>query len=219
MKARIIKTAVGIICAAGLLAAASAKADSITFDLTAGNTALNGYSGPFASVTVDLTSSTTATISFASKTVGGNIYLMGDGGTADVNVNGAYTLGATVTEANAGTGFTPTFKENMPGQVDGWGNFNLSLNNNDGFGDSADHVSFTLTKSSGTWASAGDVLTPNLDGHIAAAHIFVTTSPAYATNSALVTGYASTPDGGATIALLGLGLFGIGSLRGRFSRK
>lgn len=49
----------------------------------------------------------------------GITFLMGDGGTADLNVNGAYTLG-TVTETGL-PGFTPTFIANSPGQVDGFG--------------------------------------------------------------------------------------------------
>ena len=43
---------------------------------------------------------------------------MGDGGTADLNVNGAYALGA-VSETGL-PGFTPTFIGNSPGQVDGF---------------------------------------------------------------------------------------------------
>src|ERR1051325_7013906 len=70
---------------ASIFAAGTASADSITFDITDGN--LSGYSGPYALVTVKLTSSTTATISFTSLNDGTYLYLMGDGGSAAVNVN------------------------------------------------------------------------------------------------------------------------------------
>jgi hypothetical protein len=50
---------------------------------------------------------------------------------------------------------------------------------------------FCLTNTSGDWASAVNVLTPNADGNILAAHVFVTTSPANASNTALATGYAT----------------------------
>src|SRR3974390_1712124 len=102
-----------LIGAVVLLAAAQTKA-SFTFDLGTGNAAISGFSGPYAQVNVNLTSSTTATITFTSLTSAGNIYLFGDGGTVVVNVNGSYTLG-TVSESNAGIGFTPTWNDNTPG--------------------------------------------------------------------------------------------------------
>ena len=48
-----------------------------------------------------------------------------------------------------------------------------------------------MLNASGTWASAADVLAPNADGFDAAAHIFVTSSPANASNGAIVTGFAA----------------------------
>src|ERR1700732_1576273 len=65
------------------------KADSITFNLTDGNSAISGYPGPYGSVLVNRTSTTTATITFTSLINSGNIYLFGDGSTVDVNVNAA----------------------------------------------------------------------------------------------------------------------------------
>jgi hypothetical protein len=220
MKGTFIKTAVGIICAAGLLAANSAKADTYTFDLTVGNSAISGFAGPYAQVVVDRTSATTASVTFSSLSSAGNIYLLGDGGSVAVNVNGAFSLG-TISGANSGTGFTPgIWSDGGSGHEDGFGVFNQTVNSFDGFTHSSDTITINLTATGlNTWASAGSVLAPNADGQIAAAHIFITSSPADASNGALVTGFASTPDGGATIALLGLGLFGIGSLRSRFSKK
>ena len=68
-----------------------------------------------------------------------------------------------------------------------------------------------------------DVLTANASGNLAAAHIFVTSSPADAANGALVTGFATDGGGGGgnppssvpvpepgTIVLLGVGLAGLG---------
>jgi hypothetical protein len=170
----------------------AAHADTVSFDLTAGNSAISGFAGPYATVTVNRTSSTAATITFASLTAGGNIYLMGDGGTVGVNVNAAsWTLG-TVTGANAGSGFTPgPFSDGGAGNEDGFGSFNQTINSFDGFTHSSDTVSFSLTDTSGTWASAANVLAPNASGNEAAAHIFVTASPANASNGALATGFAS----------------------------
>src|SRR5262249_17771833 len=85
----------------------SASADTVNFDLTTGNSAISGFTGPYAHVVVDRTDSTHATITFTSLTNSGNIYLLGDGGSVGVNVNASsWTLG-TITGSNAGTGFSP----------------------------------------------------------------------------------------------------------------
>jgi len=174
-----------------------ASADFV-FDLGVGNVGLSGFSGPFAQVDVALVDSTHATITFTSLTNSGNIYLLGDGGSVGVNVNAAsFTLGPTaISGSNAGTGFTPgPWSDGGVGNEDGFGSFNQTINSFDGFTHSSDTISFELTDLSGTWASANDVLTGNSAGNLAAAHIFVTTFPANASNGAIVTGFA-TGDGG-----------------------
>ena len=174
---------------------AFALLDTTSYTIDTGNPGLACCTGPYATVQIDLTTSTTATITFTSLTNGGYIYLLGDGGTADLNVNGAYTLG-TVTESNSISGFAPSFKDNTPGQVDGFGSFTLSLNNNGGFQETATTVQFDLTLNSGTWTSAADVLTPNSQGAIAAVHSFACAQPGCSTTSgALTTGFAATSGG------------------------
>jgi hypothetical protein len=169
------------------------SADQSTITLSAPNSALSGFTGPYATVTIDLTTSTTATVTLDSLTNGGYVYLMGSQGAADLNVNGTYTLGP-VTETNSFSGFTSSFKANNPGQVSSFGMFKLSLDNNGGFTDSATKISFVLTDTSGTWASAANVLSPNSGGYDAAMHAFACATPCTVSEGAAVSGYASTPE-------------------------
>jgi VPDSG-CTERM motif len=195
------------------------QAKAFESDLSVGNSGISGFAGPYAHVSITLTSSTTATVTFTSLTNNGNIYLMGDGGSVALNVNAASFSVGPIVGTNAGTGFTPgplTFAGG--GTEDGFGGFNLTINSFDGFTHSSDTITFTLTNLSGTWASQADVVTVNGFGFDAAAHIFVTTAPANASNSALATGFAAepgvgVPDGGTTVMLLGAGLGALGMVR------
>lgn len=206
------------LAALSLLAAfSSAPAHAVfSFDLVSPNTAISPYAGPYVTVNVSLINSTTANVTFTSLTNSGNIYLMGAAGAVGVNVDAAsWTLG-TITGSNAGTGFTPgTYSDGGAGNENGFGSFNQRIDSFDGFTHSADTISFSLTNTSGTWASDAAVLAPNSGGSLAAAHILVTTSPADASNTALATGYvASVPEADTYAMLLaGLGLVGFATRR------
>ena len=196
------------------------QAKAFESDLNAGNPAIAGFAGPYGHVSIILVNSTTATVTFTGNTVAGNTYLFGAVDAVDLNVNATtFTVGP-VTGTNAGTGFTPGPLTAKIGSqnVDGLGTFNLTIDSFDGFTHSSDNVSFTLTDVSGTWATQADVVTFNASGFDAAAHIFVTTSPANASNSALATGFAgegpgTVPDGGTTVMLLGAALGALGMAR------
>jgi hypothetical protein len=213
-----IKYIAAVLIAIAGLGLQQAKADFI-FQLTVGNSGLSGFPGPYATVDVHLVDSTHATISFTSLTNGGNIYLFGGVNAVDVNVNAtSWTIGSFVA-TNSGTGFTPgPLSSGGSGTVDGFGVLNQTVNSFDGFTHASNFISFSLTNTSGTWATANSVLIANASGSFAAAHIFVTTSPANASNSALVTGFASNggttvPDGGTTVMLLGAALGALGMAR------
>ena len=99
--------------------------------------------------------------------------------------------------------------------MDGFGVLNQTINSFDGFTHSSDNISFTLTNTSGTWADASSVLTPNDKGFSVAAHIFVTSFPADANNGAIATGFAANGPGGNVVpepSSLALGLIGLGGL-------
>jgi len=202
-----------------------AKADSVTYVLGSGNTAIAGFPGPYVQLVVTLNGPNSATLTYTSLSNGTNTYLMGDGGTVAANVNATSfsVVGGTggVTLANSGTGFTTGPVTGFTsGTEDGFGNMNLQVNLFDGFTHSATSVSFTLTNLSGSWGSALDVLTNNNLGLLAGAHIFVTTNVGgvNASNGALATGFAANggagaPDGGTTVMLLGMALGVLGMAR------
>jgi hypothetical protein len=202
-----------------------AKADTI-YTISVGNTALTsaGFTGPYATVDVHLVSSTVATVTFTglTQTISGTTYqyLFGDSGSVAVNVNASTWTITSISGTNSGTGFTPgAFSNGGSGNEDGFGVMNQQVTDFDGYTHSANVVTFTLTNTSGTWATSGSVLIANANGSIVAAHIFVATSPANASNSALVTGFAAnggavnTPDGGTTVMLLGAALGALGMAR------
>jgi outer membrane protein assembly factor BamA len=195
---------------------------TITYDLTNPNSAISGFPAPYGSVSVTLVGST-ATIVFTAAAHDGFQYLFGDGSTAAVNVNGAFTLGAITGTHLAGFGFHTGegYSNGGSGQVDGFGSFNLTINSDDGYTRSSNSVTFTLT---GSFADEAHVLIANANGSIVAAHIFVAAFPADPNAGALATGFASnggavnTPDGGTTVMLLGAALGVLGMAR-RFIRS
>jgi len=203
-----------------------ALADIATFTLGTGNPGISGYAGPYATVTINRTDSTHATITFTSDTVGGNMYRLGDGGSVGVNVNGSFSLGA-INGYSASSLFTPGPFSSGSGNEDGFGSFNLTITDSDGMNNSADQVVFTLSATgTNSWASAENVLKPNEDGYSVAAHIFVwdggSTPQGTKPNGALATGFAadggtSVPDGGVTLMLLGGVLVGLETLRRKLS--
>jgi hypothetical protein len=220
--AAIAAVAVGILIT-GIPIAHAVVLDSTDIAIGVPNTGLSGFAGPFAKLHIDLTSTTTASVSFTSLTNGGYLHLLGGQGAADLNVNGSYTLGA-VAESNAISGFGASFDANVPGNVSSFGKFDLSLNNTDGFHDSASSISFTLTDTGAPWMTAAGVLTPDNAGYLAAVRVFACAQPGCSiTSGAAPSGFAANGDSPApiqepaTLALLGSALVGVAVVRRRYT--
>jgi hypothetical protein len=167
-------------------------------DLTGG-----GNNPPYGTVTVSLNGAgTLATITFTAA----DSYLFGGAQAVDVNVNGAFTTG-TISDAN--------FSFAGAGQVDGFGNFNLTLDDFDGRMDAVSSVTFTI---SGSWADEASVLAFNTGGgngpaFDAAAHIFPPDTTALTGFAGESGPFTHVPDGGVTVMLLGVALGALGMAR------
>jgi len=199
-------------CIKALCIARPAGGIPVTYTLNLGNDDLTGLPTPFGTVTVDLVDPATATVLFQAGDAGWYHYLFGATRMVAVNVNGPFTYDAISAWGQPQTPNSPPSltADTSVQQVDGWGRFNLVIKGFDGFTHAARNVSFTLSLTSGSWASADDVLTPNSNGYFLAAHVLVADGNWQNTD---VTGYATgtcVPDGGVTATLLGLAVFGLG---------
>jgi hypothetical protein len=195
-----------------------ARADSITYILSNPNPAIQGFTGPYGSVTITTTGANTATVTLTSNTVGSNIYLFGGAGTLGLNVNASKFTASNIVGTNPNNTFQNwKLTGTGSGNEDGFGSFNFQVNSFDGFAHAINSLTLTLTNNSGTWASASNVLTPNTPGgSTVGAHVFVTSNPPNGANGALVTGYAGNGTNSgivpepSSVALGLIGLVGLG---------
>src|SRR5207247_60544 len=116
-------TSVAISC---LVALAAQLAGAASYTLTTGNPAISGYPGPYGTVSVSLADSTTANITFTALAG----YVFGGQGVAAVNVNAASWTISGFTGLPVGAG---PLSDGGPNNEDGFGTFNQTVDNNDGY--------------------------------------------------------------------------------------
>jgi hypothetical protein len=205
-----------------LLAGKNALADSVILNLGTGNSAISSapYGTPYGTVSVNRTSSTTADFIFTANSG----YLFLDSGSAAVNLNSTdWTIsGLTGTTLSGFSG--PSLADAGGGQEDGFGNFNQTFDEFDGFTWALHTISFTVTDNSGTWASVSNVLAGNNDTNLVAAHVGIcNVNPCTFTGGSFAnTGYASetgavnipTPEP-SSLALFGTGILGFAAMMRR----
>jgi hypothetical protein len=220
------KVAKLFLLALALFVGRSAFADTFTYQLGAGNSAITPapYGLPYGTVLVNRTSTTTAVFTFTANSG----YLFLDSGSAAVNINAtSWTIGNISATLLTGAA-TPLPTNSGSGQEDGFGNFNQTLDQFDGFMDAMTTLSFTVTDTSGTWASVSNVLAANNNGNFVAAHVGVCNVKPCVTSanggSFLSTGYAS--ETGATnvpepssLWLLGSGFLALPAIARRLGLK
>ena len=190
-----------ILIAVACLGLQHAKADTVDYTLGTSNSPGTLGTGPFGTAHVNLTSSTTATITFTAASG----YLFVDGGSVAVNVNAnAWTIGNFTSNGDPVSG-------DGAGNEDGFGSFNqkVSMQNSS---NGASIISFVLTLGSGTWASAANVLAFNGQNWLVAAHIQIQDGTGNTGFAAGPNG-GSVPDGGTTVMLLGAALGALGVAR------
>ena len=149
------------------LAANNAAADTISYALTNSNRA--ALAGPFAQLTVDLTSPTTAIVTVDALDHGSLKFLMSGAGTVGVNVNGAFSVDD-LNASNAATGMNSApMSDERERHSRRFGSFNAWLSSP---AHSSTEMSFGLTAVGGnSWNSAPQVLMPNGKGQVAAIHL------------------------------------------------
>ena len=213
-----------------LLPITALAATTFDFSLNTPNTALSPYTGPYANVHIDVTTGD-AVFTVTGLTSGNLQYLLGANSAFAANFSAPVTItsisstggdGSTALTVNNGfyannNSLNPLNDPVNTFAADGFGKFNVALDNFDGYNAAVTSLTFTADPTGANFADAALVLVNNDREPIpffAAGHIFVQDTN-NTSGGALVTGYAGNGSQGVVVPvpptawLLGSGLLGL----------
>lgn len=189
------------------LAAQTSRANSISYNLDDSDVNQTLNPGNWGTVTISMTSDTTATVTFTAAAG----YTFVDSGIADLNAN----PGATVSGLDSG------FSSTGAGNVDGLGSFTVTTKYQDA-STPFTTVTYTITDTGSSWGvnNAASVLISN-GSFLAAAHVYDGSKTFYvgADGQTASETPPPVPDGGTTIILLGSAMAGLGVVGRRFRKS
>jgi len=171
------------------------SASAVTFPLTLNtpNSQLSGTTGPYAIVTATQQNSTTVRFTFTPQ----GSYGFVDGGSVALNIN---CDPSHITVSNFDTSvFTANVSTGGQNNLDGFGNFNVNLNEKNSANPVTTPVTFDVSCSDGLTVATS--LIANANGELAGAHIF---APSVGKTGFVADGPAAVPEP-STLAIAGLG--------------
>lgn len=173
----------------GSVALVMAELAEASIDIVVPNSDLSNYAAPYGYVDLTLIDSTNVSVKFTANAP----YLFAGESAVALNLSDAASVAFPSSFSwTVPSGFTgPSSIFSKTGNVSEFGSFNFGVKFHGGFEGAVTSLTFTLTRSSGTWSSLDDVLTPNANGYVVAAHIFVANADY---SDAIVTGYAGDID-------------------------
>jgi hypothetical protein len=200
LRTRIFRV-LGLAAAALTFGASSASAVTFPLTLNTPNSQLSGTTGPYA--TVDATQINSTTVEFTFTPTAG--YGFVDGGSIGLNINcplADISVDNIQVNGVSSSLFTVSISTGGQNNLDGFGNFNVNLNQQDSSNPVTDPVTFDVHCSDGLTVATS--LIANDKGELAGAHIF---SSAANLTGFVANGPAAVPEP-STMAIAGLGALG-----------